>query len=150
MDILIENQQKIIPLNTAILRKIVQKILRHEKITRAALSFVFVTDANIRSLHKKYLGLNSATDVLTFDLSEQRPAGNRVKSLEGDVVISVATACKNAKSFKTSPHYEIVLYIAHGILHLLGYDDHSPKDIKKIRAKEQELMALVKSLIPTK
>lgn len=150
MDILIENQQKIIPLNTAILRKIVQKILRHEKISRASLSFVFVTDQKIRSLHKKYLNKDSATDVLTFDFQEETPKGKRLKMLEGDIVISAVTAGKNAKSFKTTPHYEIVLYVAHGILHLLGYDDHSPNDIKKIRAKEQELMALVKSLIPKK
>ena len=150
MDILIENQQKIIPLNTAVLRKIVQKILRHEKISRAAISFVFVTDQKIRTFNKKFLGRDYTTDVLAFDLSEKRPAGEKGRSLEGDVVISATTACTNAKVFKTSPHYEIILYVAHGILHLLGFDDHSPKDIKKIRAKEQELMTLVKSLIPKK
>ncbi len=150
MEILIENQQKVIPLKPAVLRKIVQKILRYEKISRAALSFVFVTDRKIRAFNKEYLGRDYTTDVLAFDLKEERSAGKKDRSLEGDIVISAATACRNAKSFKTSPHYEIVLYVAHGILHLLGYDDHSLKDIKKIRAKEQELMALVKSLIPLK
>lgn len=147
MDILIENQQKIIPLKPAVLRKIVQKILRRVKIRRAELSFIFVTDQKIRAFNRKYLGRDYTTDVLAFDLKEG-PAGERVRSLEGDIIISTTTACKNAKTFKTSPQYEIVLYVAHGILHLLGYDDHRPKDIKKIRAKEQELMALVKSLIP--
>ena len=150
MEIRIEDQQKTIPLKPAVLRKIVQKILRHEKISRAALSFVFVTDQKMRAFNKKYLGRDHTTDVLAFDLKEDRPVGTKARSLEGDIIISATTACKNAKAFKTFPQHEITLYIAHGILHLLGYDDHSPKDIKKIRAKEQELMALVKSLIPQK
>lgn len=64
-------------------------------------------------------------------------------TLDGEVIISAQTAKRNAREFKTSTRDEIMLYVIHGILHLLGFDDHSSSGIKKMRAKEKELMALI-------
>ena len=156
MTIEITNQQKHLPVprtQIAQIKRIVQKILRHEGVSRAVLSIVFVSDPQIRSLNKKFLKRFYATDVLAFDLSAKGgPAsgggdGKRVflrpKTLEGEIVISMGAAIRNAKIFKTSPQREMTLYIIHGILHLLGYDDHRPVDIRRMRAKEMKLMKLV-------
>jgi probable rRNA maturation factor len=59
-------------------------------------------------------------------------------SLSADIIVSTDTALRNAKIFKTTPSYELSLYSIHGLLHLLGYDDHSLKDRKIIREKELE------------
>jgi probable rRNA maturation factor len=74
--------------------------------------------------------------VLAFDLSE----GKKKNDISGDIIICPETAFKNAKTFGTSFSYELTLYVVHGILHLAGYDDHSPKDIKSMRSEEQKIM----------
>ena len=102
---------------------------------------VFVTDSQIKSLNKKFLKRRYTTDVLAFDLSSKESPARR-KNIEGEIIISADTAIKNARIFQTSPHRELVLYIIHGILHLLGFDDHRPTDVKQMRKKEIELMKL--------
>ncbi|MBP7216920.1 MAG: rRNA maturation RNase YbeY, partial [Candidatus Omnitrophica bacterium] len=55
-----------------------------------------------------------STDVLAFTLANTRQA------LIGDVIVSTDAAIRNAKTYRTNPHYETFLYVVHGILHLLG------------------------------
>lgn len=80
----------------------------------------------MRRFNKKYLGHDEATDVLTFDF--------------GEMMICPKVAAANAKRFKTSTEYELILYVIHGLLHLAGYDDRKPGDIKRMRAKEKKLL----------
>jgi probable rRNA maturation factor len=101
------------------------------------LSLAFVSDRTIRSLNRRFLKRNHVTDVLAFDYREK---GKRAKRLEGEVIISTDTAVRQARKFGTGVKQELTLYIIHGILHLLGYDDHRPKDIKRMRAKEQKIL----------
>ena len=150
----IKNQQKALSIprtQTAWIKGIVQKILRHEgvRLSRVLLSIVFVTDSQIKSLNRKFLNRLYATDVLAFDLSSaafSRSRQKRIKEIEGEIVISTPAAIRNARIFETSPNRELALYVVHGILHLLGYDDHRPLDIKRMRAKEEELMKLVETV----
>ena len=141
--ITVENLQKRIRLNPQRFINNLKKALRQEGILSVHLSVVFITDPKIRQLHKTYLKKDSATDVLTFNFGpdlKQKKKG----FLNGEIFISIDTAIRNAKTHQTSLVYEVTLYAVHGILHLLGYDDHSPKDIREIRAKEDELMKLIK------
>ena len=55
-----------------------------------------------------------------------------------DIMISTDQAILQARSFKTTPGYELLLYVAHGLLHILGFNDHSPEQIKLMRKKESE------------
>jgi probable rRNA maturation factor len=83
-------------------------------------------------LNYKFLRVNQPTDVLAFDL-------NRVKNrtnLVADLVISTDTAKRNGKIYKTSTQRELELYVIHGALHLLGYDDLTLKGAKLMRKKE--------------
>ena len=79
----------------------------------------------MRALNREYLGHDHVTDVITF--SEE-------------IVICPAVAKRNAKRYGNSIEREILLYVVHGILHLCGYDDHKPADIKRMRQKEQQIM----------
>ncbi len=72
--------------------------------------------------------------MLSFDLSDDS------KHLSGEVIVSVDMAVKNARRFKNDLRNEVALCVVHGILHLLGYDDHHPHDIKRMRKKEQEIL----------
>jgi len=120
----------------------VKAILRHEGIAAADLSFVFVTDKTIKALNKKYLKRSYATDVLAFDLRQDTYFEKKKCPLAGEIIISVETAVKNAKLYHATIQGEITLYVIHGILHLLGYNDHRLKDIKRMRNKERKLLGI--------
>ncbi len=62
-----------------------------------------------------------------------------------DIFISTDAALKNMRRYNTTLEKELILYIIHGILHLAGYDDKHPDDIKKMRKREQELLGVVAS-----
>ena len=114
------------------LTRVVSSILRRFNIHDAELSIVFATDSEIRPLNKKYRQKDRPTDVLSFALGE----GN----ILGDIVISVERARAQARIFGTSFKNELELYIIHGILHLLGYNDERPAGAKSMRRKEQQLL----------
>lgn len=85
------------------------------------------------------MGKSTPTDVLAFDLSQTKSLMAR-KQIFGEIVISVDTAKRNAQIFNTNFNYELTLYLVHGILHLLGFDDRSKDKRKLMRRKEQELL----------
>ena len=138
-EITIKDLQKRISVKPSQIARAARRILRHEGVRHAELSVVFVTDRKIRSLNKKYLKKDHTTDVLAFDLRE-KPAP---KTIAGEIIISAETAVRNARAFKTSIKKELILYVAHGILHLVGFDDHSRKDEQRMRRKEEKLLDLI-------
>jgi len=115
------------------------------------LSIVFVSSSKIRALNKKFLKRNYATDVLAFDLKDNG-TGKKVKEaaqgdIYGEIIISTDAARQHAQRYHLDIKGEIVRYLIHGILHLCGYDDHSDKEIKKMRTQEESLMLSMKSEI---
>lgn len=90
----------------------------------------YILDVNIRYLHHDYF-----TDVITFDYCE----GNK---LSGDLFISIDSVRENAIEFGTEFDEELHRVIVHGLLHLIGYDDHTPEEQKVMRAKEDYYLGL--------
>ncbi len=90
----------------------------------------YILDVNIRYLHHDYF-----TDVITFDYCE----GNK---LSGDLFISIDSVRENSIEFGTEFDEELHRVIVHGLLHLIGYDDHTPEDQKIMRAKEDYYLSL--------
>lgn len=82
---------------------------------RGEVSVVFVGDARMRSLNRRYRKQDRITDVLSF-------AGPGAGEGIGDIVISVATAARNASRFRRSVDEELEILVLHGFLHTLGYD----------------------------
>jgi probable rRNA maturation factor len=144
MEIVIKDLQKKIALNPPQILKIIKAILRHEGVDQAFLSIVFVNQQRIKNFNKKYLNRAYATDVLAFDLTDNGPQRRKSrrnrKNIIGDIIISTDAAFKNAKSYQTTLSEELALYMIHGILHLLGFDDHKPNDRRKMRKREGELL----------
>ncbi len=100
------------------------------------LSIAFVTDAAIRRLNRKFLGHDRATDVLAFGLD---PRGSRGPGGElfGEVVVSADTARREARARGIPVEEELLRYVVHGILHLLGFDDHRPRDRARMWARQE-------------
>lgn len=139
----VESLQKKVPIKLSHIARIARTILEYEGVQEASLSIVFVSSPKIRSLNRQYLRRDYVTDVLAFDLRDC----NRPGQVSGDIAICVDVALKNAATYQTSCARELVLYVAHGILHLLGFDDHSPRDIRAMRKKEQEILNYLGSKI---
>lgn len=123
--------QKKIPVDPEKIKKLALCIFSAEsKKKTGQVSICFVSDGYIKKLNRLYHSRNSPTDVLSFDISA---AKDRFLS---DIFISTDTAISNSKVFKTTPLYEMFLYVAHGVLHIAGCDDIDPKDRKVMRKKE--------------
>ncbi|MDJ0975752.1 MAG: rRNA maturation RNase YbeY [Planctomycetota bacterium] len=96
----------------------------------AELSFLVVDDAQMQQINREQLGHDYPTDVISFPL-EAEPV------LMGDVVVSAETARREAAERGHPAYHELVLYAVHGVMHLLGYDDHSPDDRRRMRRAER-------------
>ena len=96
-----------------------------------ALNLVLVGDAGIKRLNKSFLGRNKATDVIAF-----QGDGN----LLGEIAISVDTARRQARERKVKFSDEMKLLAVHGFLHLIGFDDETLPEWKKMRTAEFEEM----------
>ncbi len=106
---------------------------------KAELSLLFVDDSCIRELNWHYRKVKSRTDVLAFSMREGEGLA-RDSLILGDVVISTETARREARKRKILTQKEMYLYLVHGILHLLGYDDRNRIDRKRMKTKELELL----------
>lgn len=99
------------------------------------INIIFCSDNYILDVNMKYLQHDYFTDIITFDYCE----GN---VLSGDLFISVDSVRENSVFFKTEFTDELNRVIVHGLLHLIGYDDHTPEDQKVMREKENYYLDL--------
>lgn len=104
-----------------------------------AVNIIFCSDNYILDINQRYLGHDYFTDIITFDYCE----GN---VLSGDLFISVDSVRENALYYGTEFDDELNRVIVHGVLHLIGYDDHTESDIAMMRSKENYYLDLRKSL----
>lgn len=131
----IANRQKRLPVDRVRLRRAVRAVLADADLTAAEISIAIVDDAAIAVLHGEFLDDPTPTDVLSFVL-EQAPG-----SLEGEVVASADTAAAVAPEFHCTASEELLRYVIHGVLHLVGYDDATPRLRKQMRAREDHYLA---------
>ncbi len=131
----ISDGQSQLPIDEARLREAVTRVLAQEGIRHATISLAIVDDATIRTLNAQYLGHDYATDVLSFIL-EQSDEG-----LEGEIIVSADTAVSCAARYGWPASDELLLYVLHGALHLVGYDDLAPELKSHMRQREREHLA---------
>ncbi len=93
------------------------------------ISIIFCSDNYILDVNHRYLEHDYFTDIITFDYCE----GDR---LSGDLFISVDSVRENSLEYGTEFKDELNRVIVHGILHLIGYDDHTDEDVMTMREKE--------------
>jgi probable rRNA maturation factor len=124
------------PLDAESLRHAVCVALRQHDIPACRLSLAVVDDARIAALNAKYLGRSRPTDCLAFDLRDDRQA----HAVEGEVVVSWETARREAAARELSLQAELTLYVIHGLLHLLGYDDLDEKQAARMHQTEDRIL----------
>ena len=110
------NRQYLFLVRPVRIRKLIMQVFKQEaKYTpRGQVNICFVDDRCIKNLNSRFLGKSCATDVLAFENSGFK------ENIQADIVVSTQSAFRNSRVFKTTPEYEIQLYVVHGILHILG------------------------------
>jgi probable rRNA maturation factor len=133
--ITLKNLQSKLPIHSEKIKKIIHKVLKNERVGKSGwINICFVNNSRIKKINAKFHKTNRSTDVLAFDLSDK----NKKNNLAADILISTQAALSQAQQFKTTPDYELSLYVVHGILHILGFNDHTPAQIKLMRKKESQ------------
>lgn len=94
-------------------------------------------DAAIHEINRQFLQHDYPTDVISFPYNWQPP------EVEGELVVSIETAARQATQVGWSVAQELMLYVIHGTLHLVGYDDGSEEQKREMRAAEQEALLTI-------
>jgi len=135
--ILVANEQATLAIDEARLIAAARSILADSEYPAGVVSIAVVDDPTIHALNVQYLQHDYPTDVLSFVLEEAQ------QCVEGELVVSADTAVREASEAGWSPLDELLLYVIHGTLHLIGYDDHEPSDqVEMYRAEAYYLQKL--------
>ncbi len=131
------------PIGTAALRRRAERMLRALAIPHAELSILVCDDATIHALNRAHRKRDRPTDVLAFALREGPPLASApgVQELLGDVVISLDTARRQARAGHRLLWDEVTMLLAHGLLHLLGYDHRTASEERRMNARTDLLVA---------
>ena len=106
------------------------------------LNYIFCGDNYLLEMNRQYLGHDYYTDIITFD-SRETPEAEKI---DGDVFISVDTVRANGEEYGEGFDRELHRVIAHGLLHLIGYDDGTEAEQKQMRAAENAALAQLAAL----
>jgi probable rRNA maturation factor len=141
MAIVVQNRQRTVRINTPQVKRQLLRIMTYLGCQDQELSVVFANDRLLHELNRTYRDQDRPTNVLAFP---QEPIGAVGPSagLLGDVVISLATAEREAQTLEQSLETRVVYLLIHGLLHLLGYDhEQGNAAAQRMEALEQELLA---------
>ena len=133
------NRQRKVPVKLAALRDFAELALREclrlkrskptVLSTLQEVSVILISDRRMAELHRRFLREPGPTDVITFQ--------------HGEIFVSPETARRQARRFGTTADHEMRLYIAHGLLHLRGFDDKDARSSAEMQRVQEELVAKV-------
>jgi probable rRNA maturation factor len=129
--VLITNEQSQHEVDCEQLRAAVSGVVDEAEIGTGEVSLAIVDDATIHTLNVQYLQHDYPTDVISFVLEQA------VGHLEGEVIVSADMAATVAQEYGWPAEHELLLYVIHGTLHLVGYDDKDPQQKIEMQAAER-------------
>jgi probable rRNA maturation factor len=124
------------PAEPARIRKLVRAVCKRFTVPDAVVSIGIVDDAEMRRLNAQYLNHDRNTDCLSFDLSDEAPDEPRVF----DVIVNGELAIREADQRGHSGDAELALYVTHGLLHQLGFDDATAEQAERMHRMEDEIL----------
>lgn len=132
------------PMKLASLRERAARMLDAIGKPEAELSVLLCDDSQIHELNRDYRQKDQPTDVLAFAMDEGEGASAILpdgREVLGDVVISVDTARRQALESGHSLAHEVTVLLAHGVLHLIGYDHQTPEEYRRMMARQDLVVA---------
>jgi len=112
-------------------------LFKSERKKLISLNFIFCSDKFLLKINQRFLKHNFLTDVVTFDLSQNK------SEIEGEIYISTERIRENAKKLSLGVSEELLRVIFHGALHLCGYSDKNSKQIAEMRKKENQMLCFM-------
>ncbi len=109
-----------------------------------AVNYIFCSSAKHRQMNVEFVGHDYFTDIITFDYGNLKEG-----YIQGDIFIDVETVRDNARIYHTTFRREMLRVVVHGVLHLCGQKDKSPRAEKQMHAKEDRYLALFDTLNQT-
>lgn len=126
--------------NKTKIRSWIRETIKNENRIPGTINIIFTSDEYLLNINNQFLSHNYFTDIVTFNYCEN-------ETIIGEIFISKETVLNNSKRFFVSFEDEILRVIIHGVLHLIGYNDHSNEEKKIMREKENEYLDRVKNLL---
>jgi len=130
------NGVKPIPINREVLNRWIAAITDHYQASCKRLHVILCSDEELLLLNKQYLNHDTLTDIITFPYHEPG------QPVDGELYISIERVRENAGSLQVDLQDELDRVIAHGMLHLIGFDDHSPEQQEEMRRQENYCLTL--------
>ncbi len=119
------------------IEKVIQCALKHQKISNACGSVIYVGEDEIQRINKTYRNIDRVTDVISFAFEDAGYSNAEIRML-GDIYVCIPKMKEQAKAFGHSEKRELSFLVVHGLLHLLGYDHTKSKEEKKRMFQLQE------------
>jgi probable rRNA maturation factor len=132
-EVRVEDRQEAVAIDAKSVAPLVEEFLRHEGVEADEVSIYFVSNEEISQLHADYFDDPTPTDCISFPLDEEEAEYRML----GDIFVSPQVAQEYVAAEGGELYAEISLYVVHGLLHLLGYDDIEEKDREEMRAAER-------------
>lgn len=133
----VANRQRRVGVRAADVRRVVRATFAHERAGEPDVGVVLLDDAAMREINRTWLGHDWATDSIAFSYADDPgPDG-----LAGEVFVSAETARREAQARGTDAAHELLLYVVHGTLHLLGHDDDTPARRRAMNARAERILA---------
>lgn len=129
-----DRQFKKIDISLPELTGLVENICRKFRVHRADINILIGDDEKITELNKRFLKRKRTTDCISFDLSDTE------KARAFDLVVNGEKAVREAGKRNITEQAELALYITHGLLHNLGFDDHNENSAEKMHRAEDEIL----------
>jgi probable rRNA maturation factor len=140
LSIEISNEQQNVQIDTEQLQKTIKPVLQTCNIEEGTISIAVVNDAAIRALKRQYYHKARVTDVLSFDLREEPSNPPSEQALDCEVVVNAQRAQQASQERNQDAQAELNLYVVHGLLHQLGYDDQENRQAEIMHQKEDQLL----------
>lgn len=117
------------------IKSVIKTAIADENKKLGEIAFIVCSDDYLHKINQEYLNHDTYTDIITFDYCEN-------DRISGDIFISIERVKENALKFNQNIDSELFRIVIHGVLHLLGYKDKSPKDKKIMTEKEDFYLTL--------
>jgi len=127
-----QNIEELIPFLT-------QLLVEHYSVPQFVINIIFLSTENIVEMNKTFLNHDYATDVITFDYSDE------FELFTGDLFLCPDVLFQNASDLHLNMDEELVRVICHGLLHLIGYNDIEEQEVQKMREQEEFCLELYRA-----
>lgn len=136
-EIMNETKEEVKDIETV--QKVLEQVVKKEKLEDAVFNVILVDNFYIHELNKEYRGIDRPTDVISFALEDEKEVNSPIRIL-GDIYISIDKIKEQSETYGHSYLREFAFLSVHGLLHLLGYDHMTKEDEKVMFAYQEEIL----------